>query len=391
MTVASWPRLIAVSVFAIGLALGLAVQALSSVSTRSAPSLAVSAFGANGLAKEQLAFEVFTTGVSEPDDVPEAAREAATIALEAVRADPLAPKAHAILAMAATDEAERREILAAAGPLNRRDISLQGLILQGHLADQNYNASIETLDQILRVHPETSREFFPVLADALKQEETVPLFAEILENSSPWHARFLNFAVGQRDVLPNLAVLRPQIDVDRDSPFDRRLIAGLAGLGDVSGAEALYQNITGAQAGLLSEGALDWSSAYPPFDWRLVDESGFRAQQSPDGSELELSVRPGKGGIIAARLLGAPQGPFVIAIDHRIAPADQMRDVRLQLICAGETAPFYDERFSRGEGGFEVPAPPPGCSYMVIAINARAWSGRSALSGTIEQIRIRTQ
>lgn len=389
MTLANWPRFTTASVFALGLAFVLGAQALSSVSTRSAPGLAVSAFPLNGLAREQLAFETFTAGVSAEEDTFAAARSASGMALDAVRSDPLAPKAHAILALAAAEPASRQAILAAATRLNRRELSLQGLALQEHIAAEDYSGSIETLDQILRVHPEYSREFFPVLAQALGQEETIPLFAEMLDNSSPWHARFLNFAVGQREILPNLAVLRPQIEVESET-FDRRLIAGLAGLGDVAGAEVLYQGLTGDQGGLVSQGVLDWSAAYPPFDWRLVDEAGFRAQQSPDGSQLELSVRPGKGGVIAARLLGAPSGPFEVTIDHRIAPADQMRDVRLQLSCVGVATPFYDERFSRGEGGFEVQAPPEDCAYMIIAINARAWSGRSVLSGTIEQIRIRT-
>lgn len=390
MTVANWPRLTLASAFALGLAFVLAGQALSSASTRSAPGLAVSAFPFNGLAQEQLAFETFTAGVSAPEDTFEVARSASETALQAVRSDPLTPKAHTILALAAGDPSSRKAIITAATRLNRRELSLQGLALQEHIASEDYAGTIETLDQILRVHPEYSREFFPVLAQALGQEETIPLFAEMLDNSSPWHARFLSFAVGQRDSLSNLALLRAQIEVDEES-FDRRLIAGLAGNGDVAGAEALYQRVTGRDAGLRGEGQLDWSSAYPPFDWRLVDEPGFRAQQSPDGSELELSVRPGKGGVIAARLLSAPQGPFEVSLDHRIAPTEQMRDVRLQLSCVGNTAPFFDERFSRGEGGFEVPSPPQNCEYMIIAINARAWSGRSALSGTIEPVRIRAR
>lgn len=387
MTATNWPRLIIVSSLGFGLALGLGVQALSSVSTRTAAELAVSLFPANGFAQEQLAFERFTQGVSQPEDVQEAAVRASQMALDAVRSEPLTPKAHAILALAATTPSARQAVLAAAAQLNRRDISLQGLVLQENLAAENYPRTIDTLDQILRVHPEYSREFFPVLLTALVEEETRPLFADMLDNSSPWHAHFLNFAVGRREALPNLALLRPEIEVESET-FDRQLIAGLASLGDVAGAEALYQNVAAIDAGLRSQGALDWRSDYPPFDWRLVDEPGFRAQQSQNGEELEISVRPGKGGVIAARLISAPEAPFTIRIGHRIAPADQLRDVRLQLICSGTTIPFFDERFSRQDDGFRVESLPAGCEYVVIAINARAWSGRSALSGSIEKIKI---
>ncbi|WP_428028509.1 hypothetical protein, partial [Altererythrobacter sp.] len=185
----------------------------------------------------------------------------------------------------------------------------------------------------------------------------------------------------------NLAVLRQDVFVD-DENFDRRLIAGLAGQGDIASAEALYRRVSGSDTGLGRYGLLDWKSAYPPFDWRFVDQTGFRAQQSADGKELELSVRPGKGGIIAARLLRTPEPPFEIRNANRISPADQLRDVRLQLLCANSQTPFYDERFSNGADGFRIESLPQDCEHMILAINARAWSGRSALSGTIQSIEI---
>ncbi|WP_427964010.1 hypothetical protein [Altererythrobacter sp.] len=357
------------------------------MTTRTAPDFAVSLFPANGLAREQLAAKTFTAGITEPDDAPEAARQAADIAVAAVLSDPLVPKAYAILALAQPEEAKRRAILDVASQINRRDLFLQGLVLQEHIAERNYPRTIETLDQILRVNPEYSREFFPVLVEALGEEETIPLFANMLDGSSPWHQRFLNFAVGQREILPNLAVLRQDVFVD-DENFDRRLIAGLAGQGDIAGAEALYRRVSGSDTGLGRYGLLDWKSAYPPFDWRFVDQTGFRAQQSADGKELELSVRPGKGGIIAARLLRTPEPPFEIRNANRISPADQLRDVRLQLLCANSQTPFYDERFSNGADGFRIESLPQDCEHMILAINARAWSGRSALSGTIQSIEI---
>ncbi|MBT8389271.1 MAG: hypothetical protein KJP13_06455, partial [Altererythrobacter sp.] len=322
-----------------------------------------------------------------PDDIQDAARGAYPVALATLYSDPLSPKAHAILALAAEDRAARGEILNAAAKLNRRDLSLQGLLLQDHVAADDYARTIETLDQILRVHPERSQEFFPVLVEALSNAETIPLFAELLDNSSPWHERFLAFAVRQSEALPNLAILRPQIEVENDV-VDRRLIAGLAGSGDVAAASTLYQRVTKIDASMANQAQLDWRSDFPPFDWRLVDEPGFRAQQSRNGDAIELSIRPGRGGIIAARLLNAPNGPFRINIEHRIAPAQQLRDVRLQLVCTNVAEPVFDERFSRQGDGFRIESLPSDCAYLVLAINARAWSGRSALNGTIQSIRI---
>ena len=387
MVAANWPRLLVSLILGIGLAFALATQALSNVTARKAPDTAVALFPANGLARERLAFERFTNDVEEPDDAQEAARESAHLAMSAIRLDPLTPRAHAILAIAASDSSTRQAILEAAASLNRRELALQGLVLQEHLAAENAKQSIETLDQILRVHPEYTNEFFPVLASVLARDGAVDVFAEMLDGSSQWHASFLNFAVRQPDGLQNLALLRSQISVETEY-FDRRLIARLADTGDVAGAETLYRSLVGVSTGLRSQGEIDWRSDYPPFDWRFVDEAGFRAQRSLNGEELEISVRPGKGGVIAARLLATPAGPFEVRVGHRISPVDQLRDIRLQLICSGTTTPFFDERFSRQGDGFLIENVPENCVYVVLAINARAWSGRSALSGVVEQIRL---
>lgn len=387
MRISNLPRLVGTSILGVSLALALGAQALSSISTKAAPELAIALFPANGTAREELAFKTFSASISDPVDAPQAARAASELARVAIRSDPLAARAYVILALAQSDDARHREFVEAASRINRRDISLQGLALQLHLAEGDYPRTIDTLDQILRVHPKYSAEFFPVLTQALADQATVPEFARMLDGSSPWHGRFLTHAVGQREILPNLALLRQEIVLD-DENFDRRLIAGLAGIGDVSSAEAVFRHVTGTKSTLASSGAIDWQAAYPPFEWRLLDQPGFRAQPSQDGSQLELSVRPGKGGLIAARLLRAPATPFEIRMAHKIAPAEQVRDVRLQLICANDTAPFFDERLSRGAKGFHVDTLPASCDYFVLGINARAWSGRSALGGTIDSIEI---
>lgn len=387
MPVKNLPRLAGASLVGLILALVLGAQALSSVSSKSSPELAVSLFPANGIAREGAAFNSFAAGISSPEDTVSAARATSGAALDVLRSEPLASRGYLILALAQPDGDAKRELVRAMARINRRDLAVQGLVLQQHLADKNYAETIDTLDQILRVHPNYSSEFFPVLAQALANNETIPEFARMLDGSSTWHAAFLYHALGQSELLQNLAALRQRIVLD-DENFDRRLIAGLAGSGDIDGAEDIFSHATGAKGALASSGSLDWSSTYPPFEWRLWDQPGFRAQSSPDGKQLELSVRPGKGGLVAARLLRAPAAPFEIHIAHRIAPAEQVRDVRLQLTCASDTAPFYDERLSRGTNGFRIEALPAACDHFVLGINARAWSGRSALGGTIDGIEI---
>ncbi len=366
--------------------MALGAQALSSVSTKAAPRLAVSLFPLNGAAREELAFKAFTDGVTQPEDAPQSAAAASDLARAAIRAEPLGIKSHVILALAESNEAAQRQLVEAATLLNRRNLSLQGLALQAHLAEGDYPKTIATLDQILRVHPKYYAEFFPVLTQALTQTETVPVFAQLLDGSAPWHERFLAYAVRQPEARPNLAVMRQEIVVEDSENFDRQLIFGLTASGDIDTAESIYRSVSGVKDSMAATGPIDWRAAYPPFEWQLVDQPGFRAQTSQDGQQLELAVRPGKGGLIASRLLRTPQTPFEIRVAQRIAPAEQARDVRLQLFCAGDTTPTYDERLSGDASNFRIASLPAGCDHLILGINARAWSGRSALGGTIDSI-----
>lgn len=385
---ASRLRLIIGITFAVLLAGLVGAQATSSALTRSAPQQAVSFMPMNGQARERLAFAEFAAGVTEPEDAPASARQTVPTALAALRADPLVPKAHAILAMASDDPQTKSELLAAASRLNRRELALQSLVLQEAVGNSDYASTVETLDQILRVHPERSQEFFPVLNSALTNAEAVPMFADILDLSSPWHERFLSFSIGQRESLPDLALLREEISFG-DESLDRRLIANLVKVSELDAAEKIYRQVTGKRDEGFPWGILDWSADYPPFQWELVDQPGFRAQTSRDEGELELSVRPGKGGPIAARLLSNPKVPFEVRIEHRIVPVERMRDVQLNIVCATDGSPIYNERFSKQGDGFRITTVPADCEHLALAINARAWSGRSALSGSIKQIELR--
>jgi hypothetical protein len=415
VTIGKLPRLIAASVFGVGLSALLAAQAVSSTSTKSAPELAVAAFPANGLAHETLAASIFagsvskataaaneggeanpalpaTAGAAAPisNDISQAAaRLAAGSALQAVRLDPLSPRAHAFLALGQAESGNRDAILEAANALNRRDLTLQSLQLQKHIGAADYSKTITTLDQLLRVHPEYSSEFFPVLVTALANEDTIPLFAQMLDGSAPWHQKFLTFAVRDRSALSNLASLRPDIS-SADYDFDRRLIIYLVDQGDVETAASIYGLVSGSESrDSQTDGLLDWKAEYPPFEWRFIDQPGFRAQASRAGDEIELFVRPGKGGLIAGRLLPAPTAPFSVRIEHDVRPASMREDVGVQLICSDSAQIVLNKKLGGESSVFPVAALPDGCDYVALSITARAWTGRSALRGTIQQISIR--
>lgn len=381
-------RLVFASAVAMALALVAGAQALSSVSVKTNPALAAELFPANGRALANLAFADYATHIVDPAAPPPPTPDAVELAREAVSKEPLSTKAYVVLAQAEQDPARRRAIIEAASKLDRRDIALQGLVLQERLADQDYEGTIKTLDQILRVHPKRSQEFFPVLASALADESTIPLFADMLDGSSRWHLRFLKFALSQPQAVTSLASLRPDLKI-ADEDFDRRLIASLVQNGEIDAAGRLYKLATVGQEDVSSSGALDWRTTYPPFDWALSDKAEFRAQVSRDGTKLELYVKPGQGGVIALRLLAVSPEPFFIELKHALNPVGQLEDVQILLGCAGDSAPIVNQRLRPGTNRIGVDRLPENCRYISVGIQARAWTGEAPLSGTIDEIAIR--
>lgn len=366
------------------LAAALSAQSAGIAVTKKAPDTAIAAFPLNGLAHENIASAIFLATTEATGSPEEGAKAALPWALEAYRLEPLVPKAHAILALAEDDPEKRRQILDAALALNRREPRLQAVVLQQQVTDADYPAAIASLDRILRVKPSQYNELFPVLINVFAQEGAIEEFAKILDGSSEWHGRFFRFAATQPSALSNLAELRSQMSFG-DEATDQTLLRSLVREGDVVTAYSLYQQIAGSDA---TDAVGAWSYDYPPFDWSLTDEAGLRAQPSLNGKELEISVKPGKGGVVANRLMRAPGTPFSIIVDHSIGSQRALPDIDVVVKCAGQGATIFEANLAQQGNGYRINSLPSNCAFIEIALKARAWSGRSALSENIEAIEV---
>lgn len=380
-------RLLVLSVVGLILSAFLALQAASLATAKTRPDIAASLMPVGNEPLNRLIGAGMASGVQNEADLRNMTAAMEPYARQAVERGPLGPEAHAVLIMNTADAERRSAMIAAASKLNRRDMLLQGLVLDDRIKAGDFPGAVQTLDRILRVRPAQRAALFPILIDALKDERSLPAFALVLDGSSQWHDQFLASATSEAEALPQLASLHERMG-RRIPEFERLLVAALVRQGDLENASRIYSAATGGQSSVASTGRLGWSTRLAPFDWRLEDEAGFRAQPINNGEALEIFVRSGKGGVIAERLIAPPAAPFAIEISQRIVPVDQLRDVRLELRCRGSREPFYDERFSAERARFQVASLPANCAYVMLGINARAWSGRSPLRGTIESITI---
>ncbi|QIQ87555.1 hypothetical protein [Erythrobacter sp.] len=379
-------KLLAITIFCLLLALLLGAQAFSSVLTRKGPEQAVSLLSHNGLAREQLAFRKFQEAATAPEEVQSAALLAKPDALTAISLEPLVPKAYAILAASIDDPAQKSAILSLASRLNRRDIALQGLVLEQALAEGDYDQVVTTLDQILRVHPNFREQFYPVLLQALSAPEAAPTFVRLLDGASPWHEDFLLRAARQGAVQPVLASVRGDLFIN-DIEFDRRLIAGLVQQGAFAEATRVYDFVrAGEGKDDPSEDALSWQSDFPPFDWKLADENDFRGQTSLDGESLEIYARSGQGGVVAQRILPMPKSPFPINMRVEAGRELTPQNLRIQLRCSDARNAFFEEALRPGRNQILVSQVPEECPGLSLELYARAMSGEPTLRAEVGRI-----
>jgi len=360
----------------------LAVQSAGIALTKKAPDTAITAFPLNGLAYENIASAVFLATTETTGSPKEGAKAARPWALEAYRREPLVPKAHAILALAEDVPERRKTILDAALALNRREPRLQAVVLQEQVANADYPAAIASLDRILRVKPSQDKELFPILTSVFAQREAISEFARILDGSAEWHIRFFRFAARQPSALQNLAILRSRTSFN-DEIADRALLRNLEREGDIETAYAVYREVAEVE-GAKTIGT--WRADYPPFDWSLTDEAGLRAQASLSGEKLEISVKPGRGGVVARRWIRVLSTPFRIRVDHSIDSEQALQDIDLTVRCPSTNIPILETNLSKQENGYLIDSLPVDCAFVEVAISARAWSGRPALNEDIDAI-----
>lgn len=382
-------RLILSTIAGLALAIGLAAQSAGLALTHKTPGTALSLFPLNGRAEEELASLTFVSAAEGEDSKEVDAPRAKDRALAAYRREPLTPEAHAILALAEQDEKVQSQIVSVAARLNRRNSRLQAVVLQGQVVNQDYPGAIATLDRILRVRPSRSPELFPTLLPVFAREGAVDEFARILDGSSLWHEAFFRYAVRQPAALLNLVELRKRVSF-HDQELDQTLLKNLVLEDELDVAYKFYKRLGEEGQSTESQDALDWNTMYPPFDWKLTDRAGLRAQPSRTSAELEISAKPGEGGVVARRLIKSPEGPFVFGVEHDIKSDQALQDIDVGLYCgtAGKSV-ILDRSLANLKREFEIKKLSASCSFVELVIEARAWSGRSALDAKIKSIRLR--
>jgi hypothetical protein len=372
------------------MAAAMGMQAASKAIERLSPSTALQLNPDNGEALARQAFEDFTVRVGEGAKPEEASSELASMALQAQRYEPLNPRAHAMLAWSAETRDKGMQVLNAGLTLNRRSLQIQGMALQRFGENEDIERFVVTLDQILRVHPERLEELGPSLVQALRDEQSIEVFAFAFAKESPWHRRFLATATVDGEAAINLAKLSRRIAY-QDMDLDKLIVARLVSLGETEAAASHRrwsierQGESGATA--IAADA-KWPVGYPPLDWKFSEETSARAQLSRDEERVEVYVRSGRGGELISRMFGVTQSEYTLAIAHSFDEGTGDDNLRAQLFCNGRGKAFFDESLSDISPSRAVTISPSKCGFVELKIVGRAYTGQPAIRGEISSIRL---
>jgi len=333
------------------------------------------------LARAQFVVAENATSLGEVD--VSSAREPARAALDRSL---LSPMPLAVLAWDAPAD-RRARLMEIASSLGKRDPFVQAALLRQYDMTGEPRRALAVFDEMLRVRPNLASAIMPKIVSALEDDSLVMPLSDVLASGPVWREQFFVRAAGVPSVAENLVRLRLALPETAKIPADtdREMIGQLVKSGSISEAITLYRRYDERAASSADRSAVNWSTQYPPFDWRLAD--GYEAYARPrDGGGLTIRILPGSGGPLATRLIDLPDDVRGLRVIHGFDTEDAHENLQIALACADGVHPLAERVFSGSPFVFDIPSRPTNCTIQRLTISGRAWTTGAPIEGEITSI-----
>ena len=297
----------------------------------------------------------------------------------------LSPLALAVMAWNAPPE-RRVALLNAGEQINRRDAFLQGLLAQYYVDRGSVTQSMQAMNDIMRVHPNTRLGMVKTMIPLLADKSLLPSFTNLLADKPAWGEMFFVEAAQRPDLAENLAELRVNLSKDAiGTDNDRRVIRNLIGRKKFAEALKIYDYLADKQPDGAAD--IDWKADFPPIEWQRANDFHLFARPIPGGG-FNIRIDPAYGGELASRLVDLPAGSSRLRIQHDLAPTRENGNVRVTLKCVGTDREIASGTLTKGPFAVSIESRPENCTVARLAISGRAWSTGAPIEGKITGIRI---
>jgi hypothetical protein len=274
-------------------------------------------------------------------------RAVQTLALAALREQPLNPKAVRLLgfyADAQRDQAKAEKFMLQAEKLSRREIGTQLWLIE---AQARRNKTAETLahyDIALRTKPITQDLLFPRLLNAIEDGEIRTALKPYIRKKSGWGTSFLFYANANSKNLPTLVDLVVEsgglVDAKSAKNQELALLSRLVAEGYFADARRLFLQMPGAQAIRMTSAAFDISdrnASFGAMGWQLLQDpdagGGFVAKQGDTKSALSLYANSATTRPVATKLLYLKPGNYSFTVRLEKLTRGDSGFLRWQLRC----------------------------------------------------------
>lgn len=290
------------------------------------------------------------------------------LALDALTATPLSSEALRQLAYIESDQTRRVRLLSLAQAVTRRDVLANLQLAELQLRRNAVASGLAALNQSLVISRTIDNAVFPILLTAAGASTTAAREVGGLLTGDPiWSERMLGWSIGNPQYLPALSRIvgyLPSTSPARVSGYGQQVIDQLVTQRRYEEAFRTYRVYAGRPAGVTTLTA----GAFPPLDWKLIDNFDTGSRVFEDGV-IELFANPGRRGQVAQLYTQLPGGPrqLTLRISETVGSGANLTFAATCL--EGETERLVTEQqapLRNGVQAFRYTVPATGCAFQRI-------------------------
>lgn len=333
------------------------------------------------------------SGFRQRPDISATSR-AAAMARQALRLDPTAAEAVAVLGFQAQLRGELEkadQLFSYATRLTRRELQPRIWAIERAVERGDIDQALRNYDVALRTSDAAKDMLFPILAAALAEPRIRGELARILNTRPVWEDDFIAFAA-IRGVEPEGAIAliseAPGLQVNDD--LRAHLVNALAAKDKPEEAWAFYRSFrpTADRSRSRDPNFALRADQRAVFDWRPGDHASLSVATSEGdrGGVLDFNAPPGSGGVLVSQTQLLPAGSY--RLEGRSSGLNQPANSRPYWTLSCENGqelgrivmPNSEEDHGRFAGRFTVPS---ACPVQILALIARPTDKIAGVSGSI--------